>query len=122
MGDLPLVKGTIELDGGPGTNAPFLHFGDGMVVVSWRGWGHPNPIVEPGMQWVASRTSVNIWHTAEVWLECQNGQGFYNIVAFDGSQFPSHRLWVNGDEQRFRDQNTFGDLWDPKAGELSFVE
>ena len=46
------------------------------IVVSWKGWGHPNSAVEPAMQAIAFRTSINIWHEPEVELSAQNGKGY----------------------------------------------
>lgn len=45
---------------------------DTTTRVRWRGWGRPNLLLEPGMQWVASRTSVNIWHDVTVVVPRQN--------------------------------------------------
>lgn len=87
----------------------------------WTGWGRPNLLVEPGMQWVATRTSVNIWHKPAVKICCRGGSGTYSIERFDVSRFPSHRLWVNGVLDDDIVQGAYGDLWTPLPGTPSFV-
>jgi hypothetical protein len=111
------LRGTMNI-----TGPKVLRLGNSGVSVVWRGWGRPNAFVEPGMQWVAFRTSLNIWHNAEIWLECVEGEGVYTIKSFTGSYFPSHRLWVNGGPaQADIAQRTFSDLWDALPGHPTFV-
>jgi hypothetical protein len=120
--ELPFIDGTISLDGGPFTAAPTIRLLPSFLLVVWRGWGRPNLLAEPGMQAVALRTSVNIWHKGEIWLQCNKGRGTYSIKSFFGSQFPSHRLWVNGMRKRNVPQGPFSDLWTPKPGDPTFVK
>jgi RHS repeat-associated protein len=80
--------------------------------VDWRGWGQPNLVAEPGMQWVAIRTSFNIWHWPDIYFKCSNGVPFVSSAAFAGaSNFPSHRLWVDGAQVANKRQGTLSDLW-----------
>lgn len=92
------------------------------IEVSWLGWGRPNSLVEPGMQWVAYRTSVNIWHGPTVILSCNNnGQGTHKVKSFAGSRFPSRRLWINGTLESNKRQGAFSDLWHHQPGNPTFV-
>jgi hypothetical protein len=102
------IYGTIRL-----TELKGRRISESEMEYSWLGWGRPNLLIEPGMQWVAERTSVHIWHRPVVRLSCVAGKGFFEIKSFGGSKFPSRRLWVNGDLQKDTPQGTFGDLWTP---------
>ena len=98
----PGVYGTMNLSDTNFTGTPIIKKTGNTIIVTWSGWGRPNVVVEPGMQWVALRRSLNIWHLAEVWLTCAGGKGYHQVVSFRGSRFPSHRLWVNdGKPERF---------------------
>jgi RHS repeat-associated protein len=111
----PEVWGTINM------NQTVVNHGD-KIIVWWKGWGKPNPLVESGMQWVARRTSVNIWHTVRLELRCEGEQGNYTITDFKHSKFPSHRLWVNRILKRDIAQKDFADLWNPLSIDPTFVE
>jgi len=119
----PGIYGTINMARGIGNSQPIIRrAGDNLVIANWIGWGRPNRLVEPGMQWVATRQSVNIWHKTEIWFTCQGGEGKYRIVSFSGSKFPSHKLWVNGGrEQKHNRQGAFSDLWYGQFGQPTFV-
>ena len=90
--------------------------------MSWTAWGRPNVIAEPGMQWVAFRTSLHIWHEPQVDVYCQGGIGYHEKTRFTGSKFPTHRLWINGgfpvDEIA---RGPLSALWTPKRGASTFV-
>ncbi len=106
----PRLEGTINMSG-----PKIQRIDASTIAVIWMGWGRPNFWLEPGMQWIAKRTSKHIWHDAEVWLHCEeDGTGTYTIPSFDGSRFPSHRLWVNdGIPAVTRTQRFYSDLWTP---------
>ena len=84
--------------------------------------GAPNPKAEPGMQWVARRTSKNIWHWPHIRVRCEGDKGIHEVVSCTGSQFPIHRLWINSKLEKDIDQGTLADLWDPDSDDESFVE
>lgn len=91
--------------------------------VLWFGWGHPDPRIEAGFQIIA-RTSVNIWHRARVNFYCEDGQGFLSKKLFVGSDFPSHKLWIQGIERGYEVQGEFSSLWrsDPMLGPTFVTE
>lgn len=61
----------------------------------WRAKGRPNLGAEPGMQMVCPRTSVYIWHFVRGRIECAGGEPTLTL-RLTGSEFPSHRAFVNG--------------------------
>ena len=89
---------------------------------AWMARGRPDPLVEPTFQAVCSRTSVFIWHLIAGEIECV---GTTPVVrtSLVGSQFPSHRVFVNGIEDRaaFRAQGPFSDLWIPHPADRTMV-
>jgi RHS repeat-associated protein len=93
------------------------------VDVWWTGWGRPNRLAEPGMQAVGQRTSTNIWHSPDVRLSCENGQGKYQVLDPQTavSRFPSHRIWVNGAFEWGRPQKALADLWTSSPARPDFV-
>jgi hypothetical protein len=93
------------------------------VDVWWTGWGRPNALAEPGMQAVGQRTSTNIWHSPDVQLSCENGQGKYQVLDPQTavSRFPSHRIWVNGAFEWGRPQKALADLWTSSPARPDFV-
>lgn len=114
--ELPFIDGTIKMD-----RPVFTMEGDSTITIRWMGYGHPNPIVEPGMQWVAFRSSVNIWHEPTVYVKCAAGQKSFGEIDFVGSRFPSHRLWINGTQVDEDPQGWFSDLWTPSSWDPTFV-
>lgn len=81
------------------------------ATVTWKTWGRPNLLAEPGMQWIAFRTSVNIWHEVKVKITCNKGKPVFRVLSFRGSRYPSRRLWKNGTLIRDVPQGSFSDLW-----------
>jgi len=115
--ELPLIKGTIDINGPLAARLDASTF-----EIWWQGFGHPNPLVEPGMQWVAYRTSVNIWHEVRATVYCDDqGTGHGGYLSFQGSQFPSHRLWIDGTKVDDINQGSFSDLWTASAFDWTFV-
>ena len=117
--ELPFIFGTIKLE--PEQPKGKL-IDQSTVEIQWRGSGHPNDLAEPGHQLIAQRSSTNIWHRPTVRLSCNGNEGKYQILSFEGSKFPSRRIWVNGALKEDIDQGAFGDLWNSQQGEASFVE
>jgi RHS repeat-associated protein len=93
----------------------------GDKVVRWRGWGRPNRFLEPGMQLVASRGSVNIWHDITVIVSCKGDKPVFMLDKIETSRFPSFRLWQDGKLVKDQDQGSFSDLWQGMPNSLDFV-
>jgi hypothetical protein len=89
----------------------------------WTGKGRPHLAVEPTFQAVHARTSVFIWHTIHGQI---NVAGGFPLVSgtLDGSEFPSHRVFVDGKvanvplELR---QGVFSNLWVPDPSDPTKV-
>jgi hypothetical protein len=119
--DLGVISGTIDstdrFENNTGSSVDFV----------MRAWGHPNPLAEPGMQWVALRTSVNIWHEARITFSSENGKVTYKVMSFTGGHYPSRRLWVdngyyNGGQPDGRfDQGPISALWKADPSNPTFV-
>jgi hypothetical protein len=92
-----------------------------------RAWGHPNVLAEPGMQWVAIRTSVNIWHEAHIRFSFANGKVTYKVISFAGGSYPSRKLWLdngfynNRNPDAYVPQGPISGLWDPDPNNPTFV-
>jgi hypothetical protein len=69
--------------------------GTNFVTFSWTGKGRPHLLAEPTFQTVRSRTSVFIWHTVTGRIDISSGSPV-TTVSIKGSQFPSHRVFVDG--------------------------
>ncbi|TWT43071.1 tRNA3(Ser)-specific nuclease WapA precursor [Thalassoglobus neptunius] len=81
-------------------------------TVSWRGYGRPDPRVEPVFQSVAPRRATNIWHQPGVVFCCKDGWPEHTGSAFfRASSFPSHRVWFNDQLIMDRSQGQLADLW-----------
>ena len=110
--ELPGINGTINMDVGAARGA--WGFDLTSATVTWKTWGRPNLMAEfglPGMQWVALRTSVNIWHEGKVKIACSGGKPIFTVLGFRGSRYPSRRLWEDGSLIRDVRQGSFSDLW-----------
>ena len=82
-------------------------------------WGRPNLLVEPGMQWVALRTSVNIWQKSVIQFSCKCGT---RLISYTGSRYPSRRLWINGGNPVMDiRQGAFSSLWQADPSNPTFV-
>jgi hypothetical protein len=90
-------------------------------VFSWTGKGRPpNPAVM-FFQSVCPRTSVFIWHRIDGTIECVNGEPRARIN-LGGSQFPSHRAWINGSLVGGTiPQGPFSNLWVPSPADPVMV-
>jgi hypothetical protein len=79
---------------------------------SWFARGRPHPAAEPPFQLICPRTSVFIWHRISGSVTC-TPTGTDVAVNLTGSQFPTHRAYVNGTPVRTVAQGGFGRLWFP---------
>ena len=87
----------------------------------WTAKGRPNLGAEPGMQSVCFRRSVYIWHTVSGRIECASGEPRVSI-RLSGSQFPSHRVFVNGVlRPPTIPQGPFSNLWVPSGADPTLV-
>ena len=111
--ELPGVRGTINMDVDDGRGA--WGFSLKSATVTWKTWGRPNLLAEPGMQWIAFRTSVNIWHEGKVKITCNGGKPIFTVLGFRGSRYPSRRLWEDGTLIRDVAQGSFSDLWNAQS-------
>jgi RHS repeat-associated protein len=116
-----LVSGTIN------SSERFENNTGSSVELVMRTWGHPHPLAEVGMQWVAQRTSINIWQEARIKFSENNGKITYKVMSFDGSGYPSRKLWVdngfynNGNPDAQAPQGPISDLWNADPSNPSFV-
>jgi hypothetical protein len=93
--------------------------GDSAYMLNWTTWGQPNPIAEPVFQAIWPRTSKNIWHEGSLMIEVgANDTLISTVLAFRGSDFPSHKLWLGSSELEYLPQGPFSSLWrrDPPRG------
>jgi YD repeat-containing protein len=116
-----LVSGTINSSEGFENNT------GSSVALVMRTWGHPHPLAEVGMQGVALRTSINIWQEARIKISENSGKITYKVMSFDGSGYPSRKLWVdngfynNGNPDAQAPQGPISDLWNADPSNPSFV-
>jgi RHS repeat-associated protein len=78
----------------------------------WKGSGRPHALAEPAMQLVSFRINRYIWHQIEGEIIIENNEPKLKIKKFDGSSFPSHRLFINGNIEQTIQQGKFVELWD----------
>jgi hypothetical protein len=85
--------------------------GDSFVKFTWTGKGRPHLAAEPAFQTVQSRASVFIWHIIEGQIDVSSDTPI-TTVTIRGSQFPSHRVFVDGKliHPELR-QGPFSNLW-----------
>jgi RHS repeat-associated protein len=112
--ELPGIDGTINMD--TSDSRGLLGFSLTSATVTWKTWGRPNLLVEPGMQWAGLRTSVNISHEGKVKITCSRSKPIFTLISFTGSRYPSRRLWRDGG-QPIADyvQGPFSSLWDAQS-------
>lgn len=90
------------------------------VTFSWRGKGCPHPTVEPIFQAIQLRTSVFIWHEVSGTISLANGPPTI-AASIKGSQFPSHRLFIDNKQVYNDTQGPFSNLWTSRPGSPSEV-
>jgi hypothetical protein len=92
------------------------------IILRWFAWGKPNDLFEPGMQWVGERTSLNIWHRGKIILTCLPDDTLgWDLLGFEKSRYPSHRVWIDGNLTVNEAQGAFSDLWRPASWDKTFV-
>lgn len=89
---------------------------------SWTVRGRPHAAAEPGFQAVCPRTSLFIWHTVTGRIDC-SGPTPRVTTNLTGSQFPSHRVFVDGTMQlpQEKPQGVFARLWIPSLSDMTKV-
>jgi hypothetical protein len=114
--ELPFISGSIDLSYRKHVLSP------SEIDVEWMGWGHPNAFVEPQMQIVAMRTSINIWHDVTVNVKAVNGKPQIKLKTVTQSAFPSVRVWQDGGNPiYYHQQGPFSALWEPRSDKPSFA-
>jgi len=104
--EVPLMfLGSINL-----TGPRIVNNNDGTISIIWMGFGKPNPNLEIGFQTVAERQSKNIWHLISL-RASSTPSGIVGTVGLRGSEFPSHRVWLNGSQVTSVLQGRFVNLW-----------
>lgn len=88
---------------------------------AWIGKGRPHPAAEPAFTLVCDRTSVYIWHTISGRVDCRGPRPRVTLLILRGSQFPSHRAFVNGAIHTTIPQGVFSNLWVPAPGDPTRV-
>jgi hypothetical protein len=88
---------------------------------AWTAKGRPHPMVEPPFTAVCPRTSVYIWHTVSGRVDCRGPRPRVTMLTLRGSQFPSHRAFVNGLIHTTIPQGVFSNLWVPTPGDTTRV-
>ena len=122
----PVVKiSTVETDHGregPIETPPLTVFdvssSKGGKAFAWSVKGTPAPIAEPAFFAVCPRTSRFIWHHVAVEVDCDS----LRIIDFSGSQFPTHRLFVDRALNTTIPQGPFANLWTPASGNPELVQ
>ena len=118
--ELPGIDGTIWL------RYRFIDQANTFRVV-WTGWGRPNILVEPGMQWVGHRNDkirgLSIWHEGTVTVSCNSSdRPEYTLDSYLGSKYPTRRVWLNGSLKKTMGQRNFSDLWTEHASRSGYVK
>lgn len=87
---------------------------------SWMAEGRPPLVAEPAFQGVCPRTSRFIWHKVDGEIDCSGSKPVVR-VKLGGSQFPSHRVFVNGRLVVTVPQGGFSNLWVADPADLNRV-
>ena len=93
--------------GGPGVLRP----SNSEMTIEWAFGGSPHFLAEIPFQIIYPRVNTRIWHRVVIRAYCAQGKGYVKVEEFSGSNFPSHRLWVNGQLQETISQRSFSALW-----------
>ncbi len=87
---------------------------------SWTAEGRPPLVAEPAFQAVCPRTSRFIWHKVDGEIDCSGSKPIVRVKLV-GSQFPSHRVFVNGNLVVTVPQGGFSNLWIADPADISRV-
>jgi len=88
----------------------------------WTAKGRPHPAVEPPFTLICPRTSVYIWHTVSGRVDCRGPRPSVTLLTLVGSQFPSHRAFVNGLIHTTIPQGVLSNLWVPSPSDPTRVK
>lgn len=77
----------------------------------WYLRARPAPATEPAFLAVGWRTNPYIWQKMGGKVFCENGQPRLITNVFEGSKFPSHRYWINGQAKHSKQQGQLTELW-----------
>lgn len=91
------------------------------VAFRWGVKGRPPRPIVVSMQAVCMRDPMYIWHQIDGVVDCSSGSPQITQVAFTGSRFPSHRLWLDGRRLRDIPQGPLSKVWDSAAGDSTRV-
>jgi hypothetical protein len=91
------------------------------IRFTWAVRGRPHPDVEPTFQFICRRTSVFIWHVITGVVELVHGVATITRLDITGSQFPSHRAWVDGVVFDNQPQGPLSNLWNAAPGDPTRV-
>jgi RHS repeat-associated protein len=116
----PLL-GLIALQPPPMLTARAIGVGPNNIAVSWIGAGRPHALAEPAFQAVWPRTSKYIWHNVGCSVSCVGDNAVLSLHSFNGSAFPTHRLWVNNVPIITLPQGQYRALWEPHPINPQFV-
>ena len=94
--------------------------GPAVFRFSWMAVGRPPLVAEPAFQLVCPRTSRFIWHRITGEIDCSD-PGPVVRVKLSGSQFPSHRVFINGRLTTTVPQGGFSNLWIADPADFSRV-
>ena len=98
--------------------------GSSIFTFSWTAKGRPHLAAEPAFQIVKPRTSVYIWHLIDGRIDVSSGAPMVTGV-LRGSEFPSHRAFVDGRVAvvpREIPQGDFSNLWVPDPSDPTKVK
>jgi outer membrane protein OmpA-like peptidoglycan-associated protein len=87
----------------------------------WRIKSRPNRIAEQAFQVICERDAKFIWHFVSGSIDCSKTSPIIKIHGFQGSQFPSHRLFLNGTLIKNIPQGNFTNLWISDPADSSLV-
>lgn len=94
--------------------APIASASGPTVSVSYGMKGEPNTVANTCMNAVKARNCTWIWHRVTATFSCHNNKPTVS-ARLEGSDFPSHRLWINDSCNKEIDQGSFDGLWQCKA-------
>jgi len=100
--------------------------GSNLWTFSWETKGRPPVEVEPVFNQICPRTSVYIWHRISGEINLSGRDDASNIprverLELTGSQFPSHRAFVNGAVSTTVWQGPLSSIWTPDPSDPTKV-
>jgi outer membrane protein OmpA-like peptidoglycan-associated protein len=89
---------------------------------TWTVKGRPPGPAEIAMNNICPRTSVFIWHTISGRVDVSSGRPVVSIPVFGGSNFPTHRVFVDGAIRSTVPQRDFINLWIASPTDATLVQ